>query len=332
MRILVGSEDGTCLVRWLEGEKSGTVESRGFDGTRVAALVRAGEDGELLAAVPELGIFRSRDGGTWEPLVDRLGGGRVTALAATPSGSIVAGTEPAGLYISRDDGVTWAEFEAFRALEAREDWSDYGGRAAHVEAIALDPHDTSRLYAGVEIGGAYRSDDAGASWVAINEGLFDDIHDIMVDPREGSRVFAATGGGLYVSQDRGADWRPVPGEAGDRYCLHFFALASTPVTAPAESLFLLGTAGGPPSTWGKRAARSGAQLWASLDSGRTWGPMEEHGTRDTSPVTALAANPRNASAVLAGTAQGHLLHGHLADDHWHQILYGLGPVRSLLVL
>jgi len=332
MRILVGSEDGICLVRWLEGEKSGTVESRGFEGEAVAALARTADEGEILAAVPELGLFKSVDGATWEPLVDRLGGGRVTALAVTPSGSVVAGTEPAGLHISRDGGATWTAFDAFSALEAREDWSDYGGRAAHVATIALDPHDNRRLYAGVEIGGAYRSDDAGATWVGINEGLFDDIHDIMVDPRDGSRVFAATGGGLYVSHDRGADWRPVPGEAGNRYCVRFFALASTPVTAPAESLFLLGTAEGPPSTWGKRAAKSGAQLWASLDSGRTWGAMEEHGTRDNSPVTALIANPRNRSAVLAGTAQGHLLHGHLADDHWHQILYGLGAVRSLLVL
>lgn len=332
MRILVGSEDGTCLVRWLEGEKSGTVEHRGFEGEKVTALVRAGDDRGILAAVPELGLFRSRDGGTWEPLVDRLGGGRITILAAAPAGSIVAGTEPAGLHISRDGGATWTEFEAFAALEAREDWSDYGGRAAHVEAIALDPHDDARLYAGVEIGGAYRSDDAGVSWVGINEGLFDDIHDLMVDPRDGSRVFAATGGGLYVSRDRGAGWRPEPGRAGDRYCLRFFALASTPVTAAAESLFMLGTAGGPPSTWGRRAEKSEAQVWASLDSGRSWNAMKEQGTRDTSPVTAMAANPRNRSAVLAGTALGHLLHGHLADDRWHQILYGLGAVRSLLVL
>lgn len=331
MRILVGSENGLHLVRWLEGEKTGAVEDRAFEGEEVAALVPAG-DGAILAAVPGRGLFRSDDGVTWTLLVDRLNGGRITALAAAPSGTVVAGTEPTGLHASRDGGATWTEFGAFAALGADEDWSDYGGRAAHVATIALDPHDASRLYVGVEIGGAYRSDDAGASWLGVNEGLFDDIHDIVVDPRDGSRVYAATGGGLYASLDRGADWRPMPGELGDRYCLRFFSLASTPVTGPAESLFLLGTAGGPPSTWGKRGTKSDAQLWASLDSGRSWSPLEEHGTRDTSPVTALVGNPRNASAVLAGTAQGHLLHGHLNDDHWHQIMYGLGAVRSLIVL
>ena len=331
MRILVGSDDGLSLIRWLEGEKSGTVVSRGFERETVSSFARSGE--MLLAAVPERGLFGSADGGTtWEPLADRLGGERITTLAAAPSGSLLAGTEPAALHISRDGGATWSELESFRALGEKEDWSEYGGRAAHVEAIAFDRHDASRVYVGVEIGGAYRSDDAGATWIGINEGLFDDIHDITVDPRDGSRVFAATGGGLYVSQDRGADWRPAAGELGGRYCLRFLTAASTPAVRPTESLFLLGTADGPPATWGKRAAKAGARLWMSLDSGRTWEAPEEHGTRDASPVTALDANPRDASAVIAGTAQGHLLHGNVVDQRWRQIMYGLGAVRTLLVV
>lgn len=330
MRILVGSDDGLCLIRWLEGEKSGTVLSRGFEGETVSSFVHAGD--VVLAAVPERGLFRSVDGGTtWEPLADRLGGGKVTALAAAPSGSLLAGTEPAALHMSRDGGAGWTELESFGGLAATEDWSEYGGRAAHVETIAFDPHDAGRVYVGVEIGGAYRSDDAGASWIGVNEGLFDDIHDIAVVPRDGSRVFAATGGGLYVSHDRGADWRPVAGELGGRYCLRFLTAASTPARA-TESLFLLGTADGPPATWGKRATKAGARLWMSLDSGRTWDTREEHGTRDASPVTALAANPRDASAVIAGTAQGHLLHGNVVDDRWRQIMYGLGAVRTLIVV
>lgn len=331
MRILTGSDDGLTLIRWLEGEKSGTVVSRAFEGELVTSVAR--RDDAVLAAIPERGLFRSDDGGTtWRPIADRLAGARIATLAVAPSGTLVAGTEPAALHLSRDGGETWTELESFAALGGTEDWSEYGDRDAHVEAIAFDRHDGNRLYVGVEIGGAYRSDDAGATWVGINEGLFDDIHDIAVDPRDGSRVFAATGGGLYVSQDRGADWRPAAGELGDRYCLKFFSVASTPVTGPGESLFLLGTADGPPATWGKRAAKAGARLWTSVDSGRTWAASEEHGTRDSSPATALTANPRDPSAVVIGTAQGHLLHGHVADDRWHQILYGLGAMRTLLVL
>lgn len=178
----------------------------------------------------------------------------------------------------------------------------------------------------------YRSDDRGESWFGVNEGVFDDVHDLSVDPRNGSRIFAATGGGLYVSNDRGADWRAVPGELGSRYCTCLFSLASTPVTGPSESLFLVGTADGPPSIWGKRAAKAGAQLWFSHDSGRSWSPSTRHGARDATPITAFAANPHQRAAVLAGTVGGNLLHGHLADDHWHQIDYGLGSVNSLVAV
>ena len=331
MRILAGSDDGLCLVRWLEGEKSGTVLSRGFEDEVVSSFARSGD--AVLAAVPERGLFRSTDGGTtWEPLASRLGGARITTLAAAPSGSVLAGTEPAALHVSRDAGATWSELESFGALSETEDWAEYGGRAAHVEAIAFDRHDANRVYVGVEIGGAYRSDDAGATWIGINEGLFDDIHDLVVDPRDGSRVFAATGGGLYVSHDRGADWRPAPGEVGGRYCLRFYATSAASAARPGESLYVVGTADGPPATWGKRAVKAGARPWKSQDSGRTWEASPEHGTRDASPITALAANPRDAAAVIAGTAQGHLLHGHLTEDRWQQILYGLGAVRTLLVV
>lgn len=331
MRILVGSDDGLRVVRWLEGEKSGTVVHRGFDGDRVVALAQSGD--RLLAAVPERGLFRSDDeGATWTPVADRLGGGRVTALATAASGSILAGTEPAAVHVSRDGGTTWAEMESFRALEATEDWSDYGGKAAHVEAIAFDRHDASRLYAGVEIGGAYRSDDAGLSWTGVNEGLFDDVHALAVDPRDGARVFASTGGGFYASSDRGADWRPAAGAIGDRYCLGLLVLSDTPLTPPSESLLLLGAADGPPSTWGKRGKKAGASLWISRDSGHTWTEEAEQGTRDASPLMAFAANPRNKTGVLGGTAAGHLLHGDLEAGRWRQLLYGLGTVRALLVL
>lgn len=331
MRILAGTDDGLHLIRWLEGEKSGTTVSRSFEGRSVTSVVRAPE--AVLAAVPGLGLQRSTDGGaTWEPLDERLGGADVRTLASAPTGELVAGTEPAGLHVSTDGGSSFSPLDRFAALGATEQWSSYGKREAHVEAITFDRHDTNRLYAGVEIGGVYRSDDRGASWFGVNDGVFDDIHDLAVDPRNGNRIFAATGGGLYVSNDRGADWRPVPGDVGGRYCTRLFSLASTPVTGPSETLFLVGTAGGPPAGWGKRFAKAKAQLWFSHDSGRNWSASTQHGARDATPITAFAANPHQATAVLVGTVGGHLLHGHLVEDHWHQIDYGLGSVHSLAVL
>ena len=51
----------------------------------------------------------------------------------------------------------WRELESFRAMEPTEEWRGYADRLAHVQTIQVDPHADRRLYAGVEVGGAYAS-------------------------------------------------------------------------------------------------------------------------------------------------------------------------------
>jgi photosystem II stability/assembly factor-like uncharacterized protein len=76
-----------------------------------------------------------------------------------------------------------------------------------------------RVYAAVEVGGVLRSDDGGASW-ALARGsdgnpdlsgppepfVYPDIHDLAVHPSDPDLVIAATGAGLYRSDDGGATW------------------------------------------------------------------------------------------------------------------------------
>lgn len=331
MRIVIGTDDGLRLIRWLPGERAGTVVSRVFEGRQVAAL--AGFSGTLYAAIPDLGVVRSADGGaSWEPVAGLPSGGQPRAMAVLSSGDLLLGTEPAGLSRSSDAGNTWTDLTGFSALRETETWSDYGNRAAHVQTLAFDPHDVGRLYAGVEIGGSYRSDDNGSTWIGINDGVYDDIHDLVVDPRDGSRLFAATGGGLFVSTDRGADWRPVSGEVGGKYCTRLLAVARSRASEPSQTLLLVGTADGPPSTWGDSGKKGGGALWISRDSGSTWPVPESKTLKGGSPATALAADPTDSAAVLVGTAGGNLVHGNLMDDRWHRLLYGVGAVHAILVV
>ena len=187
MRILIGTDDGLHLIRWLAGERAGTVVSRALEGNRIVSL--AGSVGTLYATTSDTGLYRSVDRGTeWERLSSVPSGVAGTAIVGLPTGDLLLGTEPAGLLRSSDSGETWTELTGFGALSETETWSEYGNRAAHVECVAFDAHDASRLYAGVEIGGAYRSDDGGETWFGVNDGVYDDIHDLVVDPRDGSVV------------------------------------------------------------------------------------------------------------------------------------------------
>ncbi len=331
MRIAIGTDDGLQVIRWLAGERNGTVVSRAFEGHRTSSL--AASEGVLYAAGPEIGVQKSGDRGmSWEVTADLPTGVRAESLATSPSGDLVVGTEPAHLLRSNDAGGSWADLPGFGALREVETWSDYGGKAAHVEAVTFDAHDPARLYAGVEIGGAYRSDDHGDTWIGVNEGVFDDIHDLVVDPRDGSRVFAATGGGLYVSTDRGADWRPAAGDVGELYSTSLLAIARSRAAGPSETLFLLGTASGPPATWGKAGRKAGGALWISRDSGTSWALVETSVLKGGSPVTALGEDPADAATVLVGTSNGRIVHGNLTDSRWHQIMYGVGTVHAILVV
>ncbi|MEJ2548854.1 MAG: hypothetical protein P8125_13755 [Gemmatimonadota bacterium] len=333
MRILVGTDDGLHVIRWIEGERSGRTAEKHFEGRQVYRL--AATDRRVWAVVPEEGLFYSNDdGGSWERATDRLDGAMVRAIAVSPSDPsvIYAGTEPPALFRTRDDGESWEEIPAFRELGAREAWRDYGKRSAHVETIACDPNDPRRLYLGVEIGGAYRTDDGGRSFKGINEGIFDDIHEIEVDPWDPSRLYAATGGGLHISRDRGLHWRRHETEIGELYCTRFDLISrGVEVSSSGQSRLVLATADNTPSQWSGRKGEAKARLWLSPDAGESWTPLQLSGVRDSGAIMDVADDPATEGAGLIGTSSGNLYYGRAAGGKWTRIMFGMPAVRSILV-
>ena len=59
MRILIGTDDGLHLIRWLAGERAGTVVSRALEGNRIVSL--AGSGGSLYVTTADDGMHRSPD-------------------------------------------------------------------------------------------------------------------------------------------------------------------------------------------------------------------------------------------------------------------------------
>jgi len=334
MRILAGTDDGLMVIRWIEGERSGRTVKKHFEGRQVYRLAVTAHG--IWAVVPEEGIFRSADrGDSWERVADRLGGAMIRSLTISPRDPsvIYAGTEPAGLFVSSNGGTDWEELPEFRVLGVRESWRDYGKRSAHVETIACDPHEPRRIYVGVEIGGVYRTDDGGASWTPINEGIFDDIHELQVDPWDPSRVFAATGGGLHISRDRGLHWRRHESEVGELYCTRFDLVSrGADVSDSLQSRLVLATADNTPSEWGRRRGDAKARLWLSTDGGNTWAPVNLSSLRDKGAITDVTADPATEGSALIGTSSGNLYSGRAADRKWTRLMFGMPSIRSLRVI
>lgn len=89
---------------------------------------------------------------------------------ASEKGVLYAGTAPAALFWSEDDGRTWEEVKGLSAHPSRKDWTPgAGGLALH--SIQLDPTDSNRMYVGISSAGVFRTDDGGKTWSAVNHGI-----------------------------------------------------------------------------------------------------------------------------------------------------------------
>lgn len=91
------------------------------------------------------------------------------------------------------------------------------GQGDDVDVLRVDGRSSARLWAGAYHHGAYRSDDGGRTWRAI-QGLPNSdrlvVRDIAIAPAGGGAVYLATDSALYRSVDDGQRWTtlavPVP--------------------------------------------------------------------------------------------------------------------------
>ena len=184
--------------------------------------VRTLENHTGVFAASKSGLYRSVDGGmTWEDLgVPRA---EVFSVSGSPDGSrLYAGTHPAHLYVSHDDGATWDESTGFRSLPGRDDWHTPRHRnAARIRSLAVHSDAPNRIIAGVEVGGVHVSDDGGETWdprrttPGSELDLQDDVHHLLAIRPE--TVIAACGEGLFRTRDAGRSWSRLDDEGALTY-------------------------------------------------------------------------------------------------------------------
>ena len=91
------------------------------------------------------------------------------------------------------------------------------GGGGYVQNVVFAPSDPKRLYAYVDVGGVYRSDDGGERWRMMNRTLrIHAVRSLDVDPRNADRLIAAVGDqwdngaeGICISKDGGETWKLV---------------------------------------------------------------------------------------------------------------------------
>ena len=79
-------------------------------------------------------------------------------------------------------------------------------------ALAVDPNNSSKLYAGFMLGGVMVSEDGGANWRISSSGMMPEssILDLAVDSAHPGVVYAASdNSGVYLSTNGGETWTTI---------------------------------------------------------------------------------------------------------------------------
>lgn len=174
------------------------------------------------------------------------------------------------------------------------------GGGGWIQSVAWDPHDAQALYVGCDVGGFYRSDDAGQNYTIHNTGLHDYfIESIAVHPTDRRILLVGTESGIHRSTDGGRTWHWI--RQG------FPALQKYSFSAPLGCLCFdklrpnIVYAGIGRPRWAKGGAGT---IYRSTDTGQTWQRIAEGQLPADAIVSHLELQPGQSKILLAATDKG----------------------------
>jgi len=164
----------------------------------------------------QAGGIAAASSAAWSWLGPGNRGGRTRAFAIDPNvpDIMYAGGVAGGIWKTTDGGASWNVADDLLINLA-------------VTSIALDPNDTSVLYAGTGEGvltgrpgvrglGIFKSVDAGATWTQLESTVdvvpssaFHYVNEVVISPNDSNRIYAATRTGVWRSVDAGTSWSVV---------------------------------------------------------------------------------------------------------------------------
>ncbi|HEY1304340.1 MAG TPA: hypothetical protein VGF24_12355 [Vicinamibacterales bacterium] len=137
-------------------------------------------------------IFKSTDGGgSWTLRLALF----AVDLAIDPK---APDTVYAGTFKTTDGGTTWAQMNV-------------GMTGATVTGLAINPADSSIVYAGTRGGGVFKSTSAGSSWTPVNTGLTGSfVRTLEIDRQSPGTLYAGLeDGAIFKTTNEGATWTAI---------------------------------------------------------------------------------------------------------------------------
>ncbi|SEM73659.1 hypothetical protein SAMN04488003_10422 [Loktanella fryxellensis] len=339
-------------------------------GDAATGMLWAGGGGDWHGA----GVWRSGDGGaTWT--LSKLTTGQMDDFAAndpgfaqmigwtdTPvpfgrdftqvwslhhaHGVLYAGTKPARLLASRDNGATWEMVKGLTEDQGVNDWQA-GGAGLTLHSIVTHPADPDRMWVGISAEGVFATEDGGATWDRRNRlsnaGACADhyhpagpeggevghcVHNVMRAPGDADVIYQQNHHGVWRSADGGRSWDDVTAGLPSTFGFPIRVHPRDP-----DTIWTLPLNG---DRTGRFPPDAACAVWRSRDGGATWDDLRhglpQQGCYFTVLRQAMAGDARDPAGLYFGTNSGSVFASRDEGDTWTEVTRHLPTILSVEVL
>ena len=364
VRVLVGTRKGAFVLTSDPRREHWDIQGPHFAGWEIYHIKGSPVNPKRLYASQGSGWFgqviqRSNDGGeTWEPVGNKFvyegspgthqwyDGSqrpwefkRVWKLepSLTEPDTVYAGVEDAALFRSRDGGATWQELAGLRQVKGHL-WSPgAGGMCLHT--IIQDPADPQRMYTAISAAGAFRTDDGGQTWRAVNQGLKSNfelpdaeavvghcVHAIAMHPSHPNVLFMQKHWDVMRTDDAGEVWYEVSGNLPTDFGYTIAVHAHEPETIYIVPIKSDSEHYPPDGMLRVYRSRTGGNEWEALTKGLPQSNCYVNVLRSAMTVDSL-----DPCGVYFGTTGGQVYASTDSGDTWAALVHDLPPVLSVEV-
>lgn len=269
--------------------------------------------GEVLAGT-DVGLYRwTASDKRWVHVPSPMDGLHILQIAQAPHDSdvIVAGTRPAMVFKSVDNGRSWMRCALGNSAEC-----DFIN-TPRVTSIHFDPKERDGIWVTIEIEGVFRTRDGGATWERLNDGLKSpDTHNLeFFDDASGRVILCATEEGLHRSVDDGHSWHHVP--VPQAPWPYFRCIRKR---ADSSGIVFLAV--------GDRPSGEQGRLLRSRDRGESWETISLPVAANTT-IWWIATNPADPLLIFACTIFGQVFRSTDGGESWLKARRELGELRMI---
>jgi len=255
----------------------------------------------------------------------------------TDPDTVYAGVEDAAMFRTTDGAKTWHELAGLRGHGTGPKWQPgAGGLGLHT--ILLDPANPNRIYIAISAAGAFRTDDGGKTWKAINQGLRSQyipdpkaeighcVHRIALHPSRPDVLFMQKHWDVMRSDNAGDLWHEVSGNLPTDFGFVIDVHAHEP-----ETVYVV-----PIKSDSEHYPLEGKlRVYRSRTGGNEWEPLTKGLPQRNCYVDvlrdAMAVDKLDSCGVYFGTTGGQVYASPDAGDTWSPIVRDLPAVLSVEV-